>query len=103
MLLEHALRGLVFRKCGEKSESVEHNPIFANKTAGRGRVKPGLVGQSWISPHLKKRLAEVCGKFWNLRAQRLFHEKKPQVEVLLLSGVVGMPRIYRILPDWALI
>lgn len=47
----------------------------------------------------EKRLAEVCGKFWNLRAQRLFHEKKPQVEGLPLSSVVGMSRICRILPN----
>ena len=41
MLLEHALQGLVFRKCGKKSETSEHNSIFGNKTAGRGSVKPG--------------------------------------------------------------
>ena len=41
MLLEHALQGLVFRKCGEKSKTSEHNPIFANKTAGRGCLKQG--------------------------------------------------------------
>ena len=27
------------RKCGEKSETAEHNPIFCNKTAGRGSSK----------------------------------------------------------------
>lgn len=26
----------LFRKCGEKSETSEHNRIFSNKTAGRG-------------------------------------------------------------------
>ena len=33
-----------FRKCGEKSETSEHNRFFTNKTAGRGRPKrgPGL-------------------------------------------------------------
>ena len=31
----------VFRKCGEKSEIAERNPIFGNKTAGRGSAKPG--------------------------------------------------------------
>ena len=30
-----------FRKCGEKSETSEHTPIFGNKTAGRGRLKRG--------------------------------------------------------------
>lgn len=32
----------VFRKCGEKPETSEHNPIFAIKTAGRRSSKPGL-------------------------------------------------------------
>lgn len=32
--------GLQLRKCGEKSITSEHNPIFCNKTAGRGSVKP---------------------------------------------------------------
>lgn len=31
----------VLRKCGEKSETSEHNQIFGNKTAGRGSIKPG--------------------------------------------------------------
>lgn len=31
---------VVFRKCGEKSETAEHNSIFCNKTAGRGSAKP---------------------------------------------------------------
>ena len=35
----NAMVGLVFRKCGEKSKTSEHNPIFANKTAGRGSLK----------------------------------------------------------------
>ena len=30
----------VLRKCGEKSETSEHNPFFGNKSAGRGSVKP---------------------------------------------------------------
>ena len=31
----------VFRKCGEKSETSEHKPIFGNKTAGRVAAKLG--------------------------------------------------------------
>ena len=30
-----------FRECGEKSETSERTPIFANKTAGRGSLKQG--------------------------------------------------------------
>mgnify|MGYP007062401229 CR=1 FL=1 len=56
-----------------------------------------------FSPYFRKRPTEVCGKFWNPRAQWLFHEKKPQVEALSLSSVVGMSRICRMLQDWALI
>ena len=37
----NAMVAVVFRKCGEKSETAEHNLVFDNKTAGRGSVKPG--------------------------------------------------------------
>lgn len=36
-----SMQGLVFRKCGEKLKTAEHNPIFGNKTAGRGSTKQG--------------------------------------------------------------
>lgn len=39
--LQGARRCCVFRKCGEKSEITEHNPIFGIKTAGRGSAKSG--------------------------------------------------------------
>lgn len=94
----------VFRKCGEKSETSEHKPNFGNKTTGRGCLKQGPSRQiSVFSPHFRKRSTEVCGKFRNPRAHRPFHVKKPQVEALLLSGVVGISTICRILQDWALI
>lgn len=35
-------------------------------------------------------IPEVCGKFWNLRAQRPFRAMKPQVEALRHFGVLGM-------------
>lgn len=31
----------LFRKCWEKSELTERNPIYTNKTAGRGSLKQG--------------------------------------------------------------
>lgn len=40
----------VFRKCGEKSETSEHNQIFGNKTAGRGSIKPGSVRPISVLP-----------------------------------------------------
>ena len=48
----HALQGLVFRKCGEKLKTAEHNPIFGNKTAGRGNTKPGPGRQFSVFPAL---------------------------------------------------
>ena len=39
--LQGTRRCCAFRKCGEKSETSEHNSIFGNKTAGRGSAKPG--------------------------------------------------------------
>lgn len=36
----------VFRKCGKKSETSERNPIFGNKTAGRGSLKEGSGWQT---------------------------------------------------------
>lgn len=39
-----------FRKCWDKSKTSEHNSIFANKTADRGRVKPGSAPQIPVLP-----------------------------------------------------
>lgn len=49
-----------FRKCGEKSEIAEHNPIFANKTADRGRVKPGSGPQISVLPRTSE---SACRKY----------------------------------------
>lgn len=48
--LQSARRCYVFRKCGEKSETSEHNQIFGNKTAGRVSVKPGSVRPISVYP-----------------------------------------------------
>ena len=89
-----------FRKCGEKSITSEHNPIFGNKTAGRGGVKPGSGRQISAFPRTsgipKRKYAANSG---TPRAHRSFRAKKPQVEALPLSGAVGMSGICRILPD----
>ena len=50
--LQGARRCCVFRKCGEKSETSEHNSIFGNKTAGRGSVKPGSGRSISVFPAL---------------------------------------------------
>lgn len=74
----------------------------------QNRRSPELKTGVWsvdlgFSPHFRKRLTEVCGKFRNPRAHYSFHEENPQVEMLSLSGVGDISTICRILPDWALI
>ena len=41
---------VVFRKCGEKSVTAEHNLVFGNKTTGRGSAKPGSGRQFFDFP-----------------------------------------------------
>ena len=60
MLLGHALQGLVFRKCGQKSKTSERNLIFSNKTAGRERVKPGPGPQLSVLPRTSE---SACRKY----------------------------------------
>lgn len=46
-----------FRKCWEKSKTSDYNSIFANKTAGRGRVKPGSAPPDLrFALHFRKRM-----------------------------------------------
>lgn len=40
----------VIRKCGEKSQTSERNPIFVNKTAGRGSHNLGCLAAIAIIP-----------------------------------------------------
>lgn len=49
-MLEFSMQSRVLRKCWEKSKNSEYNSIFANKTAGRGRVKPGSGPQISVLP-----------------------------------------------------
>ena len=56
--LQGARRCCVFRKCGEKSETSEHNSIFGNKTAGSGSAKPGSDRPILIFPALPEPLAQ---------------------------------------------
>lgn len=42
-----------------KSETTEHNPIFSNKTAGRGSVKQGSGRQILVFPVLLDLVPEV--------------------------------------------
>ena len=56
--LQGARRCCVFRKCGEKSKTSEHNPIFTNKTAGRGSAKPGSGRSISVFPSTSGPLVE---------------------------------------------
>ena len=90
---------VVFGSAGKKSKTSEHNPIFGNKTAGRGSAKLGVWSADLdFTPHFRNHYAEVCGKFRNSRAHRPFRAEKLQVKALRHPGVLGMFRICRILP-----
>ena len=52
-----------FRKCGEKSETSEHKQNFGNKTAGRGKLKRGLVCRSRFFTALPKM---TDGSMWHI-------------------------------------
>ena len=99
MLLEHALQGLVIRKCGENRKPPSTARFFQqNRMLRKGETGPGP--RILASPHFRKRSPEVCGKFRNLRAQRSICVKKPQVEALWHACVLGMLGICRILSVW---
>ena len=81
-----------------KSKLAAHTPIFANKIAGRKSPKPGSGRQvSFFLPHFRVHLSIMCGGLWNLRAQRLFRIKGPQVEASRHFRALGTPGICRIL------
>ena len=60
----NAMVGLVFRKCGEKSKTSEHNPIFANKTAGRGSLKQIPEPSSTLPFSRKETAGRSVVAFW---------------------------------------
>ena len=91
-----------FRKCGEIG-NLRAQTDFRQQNR-RSRKSETVVWSADLGfPRFRNRSMEVCGKFRNPRAHRLFQVKKQQVEALPLSSVVVMSRICRILPDWALI
>lgn len=90
---------LLFRKCWEKIGTHRAQPDFQQQNRRSLMPKTGVWSTDLsFSPHFRNRSTEVCGKFRDSRAHRPLHVKKQQVEALPLSGVVGMSRIYRILP-----
>ena len=80
-----------------KSETSVHTRILPTKPQVAEAQNRGWSVDFGFSPHFRKRLTEVCGKFRKPRAHRPFHKKKPQVESLSLSSEAGMSSICRIL------
>lgn len=77
--------------------------IIGNKTTGHESTKPGSGRQvSVLLRTSELAYPEVCGKFRNSRPHRHLHVKKPQVEALSLTRVLGISDICRIPPDTAL-
>lgn len=83
-------------------ENLRAQPDFSQLNC---RLRKGKIGVRFpdlaLSPHFRKLLPEVCGKFRNPRTHRLFRVKKRHVEALPLSSVVDVSRICRTLPDFA--
>ena len=81
-----------------KIENLRAQPDFQQQNRRSRKPKTGArTADIGFSPHFRKCLTEVCGKFLNSRAQRTLRVKKPQVEVLVVFCVVGISRICRIL------
>ena len=91
---------LLFSEVRGKSEATEHNLIFSTKPQAALARNRGLVDGSRFS-RTSGIACRKCGKSRNPRARRLLRAKKPQVEALRHSGVLGMFRICRILPNLA--
>ena len=74
-----------------KIENRRAQPDFLQQNRRSLKVKTGVWSAVLgFSPHFRKRLPEVCGKFRNPRAHRLYRTKKPQVDALALLGVVDL-------------
>lgn len=77
--------------------------IIGNKTTGHESTKSGSGRQVSVLPRTSEHAnTKVCGKFRNPRPHCHLHVKKPQVEALSLTRVLGISDICRILPDTAL-
>lgn len=91
----------IFGSAGKNLKPPSTTCFLATKPQVAEARNWGLVGRSRVSPHFRNRITEVCGKFRNPRPQPPSNVKKPQVEVLPLSGVVNKSEICRILSEMA--
>lgn len=101
--LELSIQNCNFGSAGKNRKPLSTTCFLQRNRRSRKRKTVVWSAVLRFSPHFRNRCAEVRGKFWNPRAHRCFRAKKPQVEALLLSGVVGMSSICRILPVWVAI
>lgn len=66
----------VFSEVRGKSETSEHNPIFGNKTAGHGSVKPGSGRPISVFPALPETPAGSMRQILGLQSTRPFLHKE---------------------------
>ena len=75
-------------------------PEFLQQNRRSRKRKTGVWSADLgFSPHFRILKTEVCGKFRNLGPHCPLRVKKPQVEALPFSGVLGISDICRILPE----
>lgn len=89
----------VFFGSAGKPETSEHNPIFANKTAGRRSSKPGLGLPISVFIALPEAPDGSMRQISEPSSTTVFRIKESQVEAFRHSGALCIPGIFRILPD----
>lgn len=90
LLLLELTMGAVFSEVRGKIDNLRAQPDFRQQNRRSRKRKTGVWSADLgFTPHFRNRLPEVCGKFRNLRVCRPFQVKKPQVEALRYSGVLG--------------
>lgn len=81
-----------------KIETCRAHSDFCQQNRRSQESKTGVRSAGLIFlPHFRVHLSIMCGGLWNLRAQRLFRIKGPQVEALRHFRALGTPGICRIL------
>lgn len=96
--LEHAIQGLVFRKCGEKSKTAEHNAFLRTKPQVAEGQNRGLVGRSRIFPALPDGISRKYAAIPVTPEHTAYSSKETASSCVVASCVLGMFDISRILP-----
>ena len=78
-----------FLKCGEKSETSEHNPIFANKTAGH-KCKTAVWSIDLSFHRIPEAFVSGMRQALEPLSATVFRVQESQVDALCHSGMIGL-------------